>query len=252
MTTNSKQIEDCIYGESAVRTFFDLRNEDLIRLFVREGEQGRFKEILSECARMKKLYRLVPNGDLDKLSKSKHHEGICAVTKPKRFKSLPTLISEYVDKFSGEPLVILDEVGNPHNIGSIMRNAAFFGFNRLILNTKSSIKLSGSLMRTSEGGGEYCSVGLSKSTAQLIEILKEKKIKIVVSDLRAESSAVEEHYMQSPYAIVLGNEVSGVSNDLLKAADLKFKISGADKVQSLNVSVSAGIIFNEIFSWKNS
>jgi len=249
--TSKKIKEERIYGESAVRALFKHRKKDIIRLFVREGEQGRFKEILSDFAKEKKLYRLVPNIELDKISESTHHEGVCAIASPKPYVEITTLISRYKKNFKGDPLVILDNLGNPHNVGGIIRSAAFFGYTSLIINSKTKLALSGALTRTSEGGVEHCSITHTRDASDLLLALRQNHIPVLVTDANAENDALDEKYLKKPYALVLGNESSGVSKQILEASSVRFKVSGKNLVQSLNVSVCAGVVFNNLFNFSN-
>ena len=235
-----------IYGDSAVRSLYKKRKKDIIRLFVRDGEQGRYSEILSGLAKLKIMYRLVKNEELEKISQSTHHEGICAIVKPKSFLKLDQLIEKYLDNFNHDPLIILDNITNPHNIGAIVRSSAFFGNSFHIIHSKGAISLGGSLHRISEGGVEFSQFSRVVNITDLKNKLVKNKIKIIVADAEAETSEIDAELFQSPYAIVLGNENSGVSKELKQAADLIFKIEGVGQIQSLNVSVSAGIIFNNL------
>ena len=239
--------EDRIYGQAAVEAFYKKREKDLIRLFVREGEQGRFGEILSACAKKKQLYRLVPNAELSVLAKSEHHEGICAIVKPKEAIPLDRLLDLYQKGFNKGPILVLDGVSNPHNVGAIIRSAVFYGNTNIVINTKTRFNLSGSLARMSEGGLEYASIAFSRDTNFLIQSMKKRGFKILSSDLEAKECSITEDFLEGPFALVLGSESQGISKEFLEHSDHRFRLKGAGIIQSLNVSVFAGIMFNEFY-----
>jgi len=243
----NKQKEDRIFGDKAVLAFFERRSKDLIRLFVRNGEQGRYKKILSDCAAKKKVYRLVSEDELEKISQSTHHEGICAIVVPKLNTPLVSLIENYQENYKWEPLIILDTVSNPHNIGGIIRSAIFFGITRIILNNSSNISLAGSLARISEGGVEHSSIAQSTNTKNLIELLKKRDIQIISTDVHSENKKIDSKMIKKPFALVLGNENIGISKDFRDNSDFLLKLSGSGKIESLNVSVFAGVVFSQFY-----
>lgn len=246
MKENNKVLADVFCGINLAKTVLDLRFDDVERVFIRKGEEGRFGSYLSRLAQNKKVYRLVPQEELNKIAGSEHHEGICLFAKPKKIKSLKSLLTHYISNFHGDPLIILDQVNNPHNIGSIYRAAAFFGFTNIVLVSKSTLHLSGSLARVSEGGTELIDTSFAKSEI-LIPLLKELGIHTLVTDVRAETSDLPFEYLSRPYAIVLGSENNGVSKEFFQSSSFLFKIDGSGRLESLNVGMSAGIIFNSIF-----
>jgi TrmH RNA methyltransferase len=244
----NKQKEDRIFGDKAVLAFFDRRSDDLIRLFVRNGEQGRYKKILSDCASKKKVYRLITDDELEKVSQSTHHEGICAIVEPKSNTPLVSLIEDYQENYKWEPLIVLDSVSNPHNIGGIIRSAIFFGITRIILNNSSNINLAGSLARISEGAVEHAMIAQSSNTKNLIELLNKREIQIISTDVHSENKKINTNMIKRPFALVLGNENMGISKDFRENSDFLLKLSGSGKIESLNVSVFAGVVFSQFSS----
>ena len=238
---------DKFYGINLSLVLFEQRFLDIERVFIRKGEEGRFGKYLSKLSKEKKVYRLVPNDELSVIAETEHHEGVCLFAKAKKTLSLANFVNEYLKIFQNKPIIVLDQIQNPHNIGSIYRSAAYFGFSHILVISKSSIKLSGSLARVSEGGTEFVSTCFVRDSLPLIEIFKKNDISIISTDLNSSNSDIPYELLTNPYAIVIGSEQLGVSKDLILNSILTFRLEGTNKIQSLNAGVSSGIIFNTIY-----
>ncbi|RMG93503.1 MAG: rRNA methyltransferase, partial [Candidatus Dadabacteria bacterium] len=112
-----------MYGRSACRALADRRPDDVIRAFLAEDRIGEFGPLLRHLARRRVPYRVVGPEELERVSGSRHHEGICLVAKLPR---APT-----PEELAAEPgparVLALAGVSNPHNLGAIVRTAAQFG-----------------------------------------------------------------------------------------------------------------------------
>jgi tRNA G18 (ribose-2'-O)-methylase SpoU len=170
---------------------------------------------------------------------------------PKTNVPLVSLIDEYLREYKWQPLVILDGVSNPHNIGGIIRSSIFFEINKIVINHSSKINLGGSLARISEGGVEHAQIAQSSNTKNLIELLKNRGIQIISTDVHSETKKIDPKMLSKPFALVLGNENIGISKDFRESSSFLLKLSGSSKIESLNVSVFAGVVFNQFFERRN-
>jgi TrmH RNA methyltransferase len=252
-----KPKEDKIYGISSAYALFESRPDDIIRVYVRKGEEGRFKDILSEMARRRVLYRLVPNEEMLKISESTHHEGICIITHQKRLTPLSSFFAELdalTDNSSTNdmPILLLDGISNPHNIGAILRTAAFYGVRFVLLHSESRINLSGSLARVSEGGSEKVYFSKVNDVERIIKEFKDREYVLLASEVQdaAEFNATlysEKLRGNKKIVLILGNEGLGVSSYLRENADFRVSIRGIGEIESLNVSVSTGVFLDSFF-----
>lgn len=257
-----KPKEDKIYGIASAYALFHSRPDDIIRVYVRKGEEGRFKDILSELARRRVLYRLVPNEEMLKISESTHHEGICIITNQRRLTSLSSFFVELdalTSNSSGYdmPVLLLDGISNPHNIGAILRTAAFYGVKFVLLHSESRINLSGSLARVSEGGSEKVYFAKVNDPERIINEFKERGYILLASEVQdaAEFNKTlhsEKLKNNKKTVIILGNEGQGVSGYLRENADYRVSIKGIGSIESLNVSVSTGIFLDAFYRRNHS
>jgi TrmH RNA methyltransferase len=142
-------------------------------------------------------------------------------------------------------LVWLDGVGNPHNVGAILRSAANFGVRGMIL-PAGSPPLSGAALRVAEGGAESVPLAQAQAHEDIAAVLHAAGFKVAASVPR-DGAALYKSELPSRLALILGAEGEGMSNELIRRADLRFTIPGSGAVESLNVSASAAVLFAEFW-----
>lgn len=151
-------------------------------------------------------------------------------------------------------LVIANEIRSGQNIGSLFRTADAFGFSNVYLTGISPFPPNKEVLKTALGATESVSWNYFADEMVLIEELKQQQIQIIVIEQTSASVSLAAFKPQigTKYAIVLGNEVDGVSPQFIKNADLCIEIPQIGTKHSLNVSVCAGIVmwhmFNELKS----
>jgi TrmH RNA methyltransferase len=241
--------ESKYYGVRACEALFAVRPQDIVRAYLTNKTKNQFKDLMSWCAKRKLAYHLVTDEELAKITSSVHHEGVCILAKQR--KRLAT--DELLKRLTDDPQLLLgvDGVGNPHNLGSILRTAAHFGC-RFIAGTKDSLPdLSPSACRIAEGAAEHVELVDCDDLSKLVGKLRQKGFGIIATDCHGGRNLFEVEF--PPRAcVIIGAEVSGVSPKLIKEADFRLQIPGSGKVESLNVGVATGVIVAEYFRQKLS
>ncbi len=172
-----------------------------------------------------------------KISWRENPDGLLAVAKIKKL-ALGNI------KLSAKPLIIiLEAVEKPGNLGAILRTADAAGADAVIINDSGTDIYNPNVIRASQGTAFTVPTVVS-SIADTKEFCKKNKIKIFAAAPGAELEYTEADY-NSGCAILLGAEDKGLSQDWLKAADQKIKITMRGRIDSLNVSVSAALIVFE-------
>ncbi len=237
------ETEARVYGKNHCRTIFKTRPEDIISLFLTKSASLEFKTELSNLAKAKKAYHIVEKVELEKLTKSTHHEDVCLVVKKKKSTSEQEVL-KHLKESKKCFLLALENVSNPHNIGAIMRSMAHYGVQYLIVPEIKGLD-SGALYRTAEGGAEFVEIVSVKNFEAFL--LKAKELKVEILATTSHGGEKLSNFKFKPKSIVLfGEEGPGLSNNLLKTF-LKLQIDGTGNVESLNVSVAASIIIGEFF-----
>ncbi len=232
---------DAICGLAAVSAVFARRPEAVLRLFYLAGRKeaaGRFCAVLAAA---KKPYRMLPEEELAKVAGTAHHGGIVAVAKP-----LVPAILDIATPPKGKLLLVLDGVGNPHNLGAIARSAAFFGVPALLIGEGPGHALpSDAALRTAEGGLEHLSLYRTRDLPRALKAL-DPHYRTVATTLSREAMPLAELPRDRPVALVLGNEETGVSAPVAAACRRQVRIEGSGRVQSLNVAQAAAVFLHAL------
>jgi 23S rRNA (guanosine2251-2'-O)-methyltransferase len=142
-------------------------------------------------------------------------------------------------------VVLLDEIQDPHNLGAIIRTSAASGVDVIFITEKNSAKVNHTVIKTSSGAANYIQIVQVQSIYQAIPDLNNAGFDVVAASLNAKKSHTE-HRFADKTVIILGNEGEGLRKNVLKLCDNLIKIPIAGKIDSLNVSVAAGVILYEI------
>lgn len=243
-----------VCSREAVRALGAKRPHCIRRLFMDEQTVKEFGDLCSFLAREHKLYRIARDDELQKLSGTVHHQGVVAMIEDTK---LQPLTAENVRELAiSSKIIILDAIGDDHNIGAIARTAAFFGFDSMIL-TGNKTKLTPGMYRVARGGIEYLSVYYAESAAAIIAACPHPvKLAAVAHGGISIREALKQfnhstyHAAPKPGCIlVLGNEEHGLSKEAITACRFPVTIQGKGTLESLNVTQAAAILMHELIAW---
>lgn len=152
-------------------------------------------------------------------------------------------------KKNRELYIICDNIRSLYNVGSIFRTSDALGVNKIYLCGITGTPLQSGLAKVSLGAENYVKWEHKKSAASLINYLKKRGVKIVALELvKNKSVDIKKFKPKFPLALIVGNEVDGVSNNLLKKVDDIIHIPMKGQKESLNVSVACGIAIYKILN----
>jgi len=235
-----------VYGLNACLALFARRPHDLRKLYLLEARIPDLKAVLAWCVQQRLGYRVVGDADLDKLTASQHHEGVCIEAKRRPLLTLSTLLQNAPRAPRPALLAWLDGVGNPHNFGAVLRSAANFGVHGMLLSADTSLAVSGAAYRVAEGGAEAVPLARIAPGEDAIGALRNAGATIAATVLR-EGESLYAARLPNRVVFVLGAEGGGLSRGLIDHADLHLTITGTGAVESLNVAASAAVLFGEYF-----
>lgn len=234
------------YGQAACLALWQRRPRDVIRIYVTEDTLGLFGPALKWAAAQRKAYHIVSHDDLERLTESIHHQGVCVLAYeplPIEFDNLLKLLKEDA---TTQMLVYLDGVENPHNLGAIVRTCAHFGIRFIVGPEKSLPRLSPSACRVAEGGAEQVALCYLKNPTRQLKELQQLDFKLCATAVDKGKSLYRHHFPKRNL-LILGAEGEGVSRMILDHADTTLRIPGSGSIESLNVSVAFGVIAGEFF-----
>lgn len=233
-----------IYGLNACLALFARRPHDLRKVYLLESRIPDLKTVLAWCVQQRLGYRVVGNTDLDKLTTSQHHEGVCFEVRRTAVPSLSSVLQRLPRPPQPALLVWLDGVGNPHNLGAVWRSAANFGARAILLPSDSTLAASGAAYRVAEGGAEAVPLARIAPGEDALGALRNAGIAIAATVPR-EGESLYAARLPARVVFVLGAEGGGLSRGLIDRADLHLTIPGSGAVESLNVAASAAVLFGE-------
>jgi TrmH RNA methyltransferase len=226
--------EQTVYGLKAVLALLEKRPDAVLRLFYRGDRIPVLKSIFAWLAARRMVYRELDEEGLRKVAGGPHHEGVVVVAQPLRYQAVPQ-----TGPGPGGWLA-LDGVDNPHNLGAILRSAAFFGAAGVLVGgAKAEEKVNAAMLRVSEGGAEHLQLyGAPDLGAALTTLKANVPILGLETDARR---PLAEAPREATFILAVGNEQTGLSATVRRACTSLVSIPGAGRVGSLNVSVATGI-----------
>jgi RNA methyltransferase, TrmH family len=244
-TSKAREVNVC--GWQAVSALFERHPNEIRRLFFDATTGKRAGKMCSHLAHQRKVYRQLPSDELERVAGTLHHGGIVAVIGER---PLHEVTHETIDKWASAraPLLLLDRVSNANNLGAIVRTAAFFGVKAIVVPDHPSQALPGdAAWRVAEGGMEFVEFYRVPALTDFCADIKRAYFLAGSSLSGGPLTAIADAARSRPIALILGNEEHGITPAVAAACDRLVKVSGADTVQSLNVSAAAAVLCWELF-----
>ena len=240
-----------IYGYHACLKVFESRPQDIIRLYCDESRVKPLSPLLKWCASHKKAYHIVSPEELEKITQSVHHEGVCLLIVRPPSPTFAQLLQALKNGEDNICLVYLDDVQNPHNLGSILRTCAHFGV-RYVLGDQTKLpELSASSYRIARGGAEMVQMIPLDNPKAALQALKKLGFTLIGTSSHAKHSLYRYSFPERTL-LAIGGEGEGLSPFLLKEVSTVLQIPGAGQVESLNVSVASALCLGEYWRQRHS
>lgn len=228
-----------LYGLNAVRAVFARRPQAIRKLYLTEARIPQLQPLLKWCVANRVGYRVVEEGDLQKLAASSHHEGVVADVVREEPRSLTQWLRGLPD--GPQCALWLDGVGNPHNLGAILRASAHFGVAAVLLPKASTLALSGAAARVAEGGAEALPFVRMGREDNAMAQLRGAGFALAATVVRGGADLFVAALPQR-LVYVLGAEGEGMDAGLAAACDLRLSIPGSGAVESLNVAAATAVL----------
>jgi 23S rRNA (guanosine2251-2'-O)-methyltransferase len=224
-----------LFGVHAVEAALSNPKRVIKRLLATENASHKLADVIAKRG-------VVPEEasprDLDRLlGEETVHQGLMLETEPLPEPTLAELAEAGV---AGGPLIVLDHVTDPHNVGAILRSAAAFGASGLVMTRRHSPPLNGTLAKSASGALELVPVLLVQNLARALEELKQQKFLLLGLEGTAEN-VIENEPLTGRVAIVLGAEGKGLRQLTAQTCDRLVRIATVDRLASLNVSNAAAV-----------
>lgn len=215
------------------------------KLFILEGcKDGPVQTILREARKKDTIINFVKKERLDQMSETGKHQGVIAYSAAYEYGTVEDMLKRAEEK--GEPpfLILLDNIEDPHNLGSIIRTANQAGAHGVIIPKRRAVGLTATVAKASAGAINYTPVAKVTNLVKTMEDLKKQGMWFVCGDMDGESMYSLD--LTGPMGVVIGNEGDGVSRLVKENCDFTASIPMFGDIDSLNASVAMGILSYEI------
>jgi len=221
------------------------------KILVSKGEkEGSIRKIIAMAKEKNIIVQEVDRAKLDSISVTRAHQGIIAYVSAKEYVEVEDILEIARQKNEDPFIVILDNLTDANNLGSILRTADSAGVHGVIIPKRRSVGLSPAVSKASAGAVEYVPVAKVGNISQTIEQLKEKGIWVVGTDASGEK-AYYENDLRGPIALVIGSEGEGIGRLVREKCDFIVNIPMKGNVSSLNAAVAGAIVMYEVYKQRN-
>jgi 23S rRNA (guanosine2251-2'-O)-methyltransferase len=237
------QNKEKIYGIHSILEAID-EGVSFAKVFIQKDiHNDSIRDIIAKLKQYEVPFQFVPKEKLNRLT-SKNHQGIIAISSQVEFASIDHVLPQIFESGETPFIAILDSVTDVRNFGAIARSAECFGVQALVIPAQGSAMLNADAVQASAGALHKVTVCREINFMRSLEIVKSSGLQIIACTEKATKEIAEINF-SIPTAIILGSEGVGINPELLAMADETAKIPMKGEIQSLNVSVAAGIIFYE-------
>lgn len=218
--------------------------EEIEQVYILHGQRGGIVDVI-RIASKKRGIRCgeVSSEKFKQITTNPNAQGVAAKKSSRKYFSLEEIINASKEK-KYPLLIILDSIQDTHNLGAILRTAECAGVDGVIVTKHNSAPINETVVKTSAGATEHLKICLVDNLMNAIKELKQNNFWIFGSYL-ADAKDYNTVDYKLPAAIILGNEEKGIRKLVADNCDFLIKIPMMGKIQSLNVSVSAGILLFE-------
>lgn len=241
MATDNKSF---IYGVRPVKEAVE-SGRSVDKVLIKDGLNNEsFREFFSVIREHEIPYQFVPKTKLDKITR-KNHQGVIAFISPVEFQSIADVLPGIFEKGAIPFILLMEGLTDVRNFGAIVRTAEGAGVNAIVISQKHFARISEDAVKTSAGALYKIPLCRTPDMLSTVDYLHQSGIQVVAVTEKTEFSYYDTDFT-IPSALVMGSEDKGISGKLLDKLDRAVRIPLAGDIESLNVSVAAGIIMYEV------
>lgn len=240
---------DYIIGKNPV--IEALKSErDINKIWIADGSnRGQMNQITSLAKEENVLVQFVPKKKIDQMVEG-NHQGVVAQVAAYEYAEVDDILAAAQKRNEAPFIILLDELEDPHNLGSILRTADAVGAHGVIIPKRRAVGLTATVAKASTGAIEYIPVARVTNLARTIDELKDRGVWIVGTDAKG-----KEDYRnmdgKMPIGLIIGSEGKGIGRLVKEKCDFLLRLPMQGKVTSLNASVAASLLMYEVYRKRN-
>lgn len=235
---------DQVEGRNAVIELLE-SGKDINKLYITKGEKnGSINKIIALAKENKVVIVEKDKKQMEEMAQTDNYQGVIAIVPPFEYCEIDDILNYAKEKEENPFVLILDGIEDTHNLGAIIRTAETAGVHGIIIPKRRAASVNSTVSKVSCGAVEYMRIARVSNITDSIKKLKEEGLWICGTSISAEKYYFNQD-LTGPLGIVIGNEGKGMSDLVEKNCDFLVKIPMMGNVESLNASVSTGIIVYE-------
>ena len=239
-----KRFDDQIEGRNSVLELLE-SGKDFNKIFVTRGEKhGSINKILGIAKERKIIVVEKDKKQMDEMAQEENYQGVIAIVPPFEYVEISDILEVAKERNEDPFVIVLDGIEDPHNLGSIIRTAETAGVHGVIIPKRRAVSVNSTVNKASAGAVEHMKIARVTNISDAIEELKKAGLWVCGTAVDTNKYYYNQD-LTGPLAIVIGNEGKGIGEKVKKNCDFLVKIPMKGKVQSLNASVSTGIVVYE-------
>ena len=240
-----KNFEGQVEGRNSVLELLET-GKDINKIYVQSGEKhGSINKIIAIAKSRNILISEIDKYKMRQMAQTENYQGVIAVVPPFEYSDVEDILNLAKERNEDPFVVILDGIEDVHNLGSIIRTAETAGVHGIVIPKRRSAIVNATVNKVSAGAVEHMKIARVNNINETIKELKDAGLWICGTDINT-NTYYNQQDLKGPIAIVIGSEGFGISRLVKENCDFLVKIPMKGKVQSLNASVSAGIVIYEV------
>ena len=241
---------DQVEGRNAVIELLE-SGKDINKLYITKGEKnGSINKIIALAKENKVVIVEKDKKQMEEMAQTDNYQGVIAIVPPFEYCEIEDILNYAKEREENPFVLILDGIEDTHNLGAIIRTAETAGVHGIIIPKRRAASVNSTVSKVSCGAVEYMRIARVSNITDSIKKLKEEGLWICGTSISAEKYYFNQD-LTGPLGIVIGNEGKGMSDLVEKNCDFLVKIPMMGNVESLNASVSTGIIVYEALKQRN-
>ena len=247
----NKNFDDQVEGRNSVLELLE-SGKDINKIYITKGEKhGSINKIIAKAKEKGIIIVEKDKNQMRQMAQNENYQGVIAIVPPYEYCEIEDILEEAKMKDEDPFVLILDGIEDPHNLGSIIRTAETAGVHGIIIPKRRAACVNSTVNKVSAGAVQHMKIARVTNISDSIEKLKEAGLWICGTDINT-NTYYNKQDLTGPLGLVIGNEGSGISEKVKKNCDFLVKIPMKGKVNSLNASVSAGIVIYEALRQRES
>ncbi|MGD6960246.1 23S rRNA (guanosine(2251)-2'-O)-methyltransferase RlmB [Rossellomorea aquimaris] len=219
---------------------------DINKIWIAEGSQkGSIQQIVGLAKESNVMVQYVPKKKIEQMV-SENHQGVVASVAAYQYAEIDDLFHRAEQKGEDPFILILDELEDPHNLGSIMRTADAAGAHGIIIPKRRAVGLTSTVAKASTGAIEHIPVARVTNLSRAVDELKERGVWVAGTDAQGKQD-FRQLDGTLPIGLIIGSEGKGMSRILRDKCDFLVQLPMIGHVTSLNASVAASILMYEVY-----